>query len=366
VAIHFAVYSSTRKEGLIKMRRINRDELLHQLESVQPGLSVREIIEQSSCFVFDEGTVMTFNGEDACRLKTKLDITGAVRAAPVMALLRQLGEQELEIEVGKNELVVTGKNRSAGISMEAQILLPIDKVEKPKGWKPLHEEFAEAIQIVQQCTGKDESKFYTTCVHVGPKWVEACDNYQITRYKLKTGFANDTLVRGTSIKHIVTLGMTHFSETQNYVHFRNSIGLVFSCRRFVEDYPDLASFLKVSGEPTVLPKGLGEAATKAEIFSSENADDNQVLVKLRSGKLMVKGTGVSGWYEERKKLKYDGPPLDFLVSPKLLVEITKRHNECEIMEDRLKVDGGKFVYVTCLGTSNDKEKEEPVEEEEEE
>lgn len=346
------------------MQTVAREKLLQQLESVTPGLSVREIIEQSSCFVFKKGLLITFNGEDACRLKTKLDITGAVKAAPLLALLRQLAETEVQIDTTKNELVIRGKNRSSGITMEQEVLLPVDKVDKPNDWAPLHEEFGDAIQIVQQCTGKDESKFWSTCVHIHPKWVEACDNFQATRYGMKTGFGSEAMVRSSSIRHIVTLGMTEFSESENYLHFKNSSGLVFSCRRFEVNYPDLTPFIEVDGgEPTTLPKGLGEAALKAEIFSSENADNNQVLIKLRPGKLMVKGVGISGWYEERSRLKYNGEGMDFLVTPQLLVELTKRHNDCEITSDHLKVNGGKFVYVTCLGKSNDLENEESGDEE---
>jgi len=37
-----------------------------------------------------------------------------------------------------------------------------------------------------------------------------------------------------------------------------------------------------------------------------------------------------------------------------LVELVQHHNECEVSSDRLKVSGGKFTYVTVLGTLEEK------------
>ena len=54
--------------------KINRMNLLNVLESVHPGLSKRDMVEQSACFVFQGGRVITFNDEIACSLETELSI----------------------------------------------------------------------------------------------------------------------------------------------------------------------------------------------------------------------------------------------------------------------------------------------------
>jgi hypothetical protein len=332
------------------MARINRLAFLQQLESVVPGLAPREIVEQSSCFVFKDGETITFNDEVLCRRKTDLKIEGAVQAEPLLKVLRKLAEEDLEINIGEGVLELKGKKREAGINMDAEILLPISKIEKPNKWSPLHEDFADAINITSQCAGRDESEFLATCVHIHPKFIEACDNYKMTRYKIKTGFKDRVLVRSSAVRSIVSLGMTKFSESESWLHFSNPAGLTLSLRRFTDtdEYPDLTPWLGVKGSLTVLPKGLGDALSRAEIFSAEKAENNQVTIELRPGKLRVTGEGSSGWYKEIKKLKYNGDPMMFKVAPELLNELIKRHNECEITKEALKVDTGKFVYVTSL------------------
>jgi len=329
--------------------RVNKSDLLTALESVQPGLTMRDVVEQSSCFVFRDEEVMTFNDEVACRRKSPLKIEGAVPAGPLLAILRKLPEEELDITLEKGLLIVRGKGRKVSIRMQEEIALPIEKVEAAEDWKPLHEDFSDAIYVNQQCVGKDESDYAATCIHIDKKFIEACDGSQAIRYKIKTKVRESMLVRGSSIKHIVSLDMTEFAETDSWIHFRNPTGLIFSCRRDTQTYEPIDSILDVDGHNLTLPKGLAEAADRAEVFSAENADENEVLVDINADRLRITGTGVSGKIVENKKINYDGEPIAFHIGPKLLVELVKRYNDCVVSPTKLMVDTGKFVYVAALG-----------------
>lgn len=331
------------------MSTVNREEFLQQLESVQPGLSAREIIEQSACFVFNKGKVMTYNDEISCRRVCAVDFTGAVKAEPLLALLRKLGEDEVDVTLEGEEIIVQGKRRKAGIRCEATITLPVKLVEKPEEWQKLAEGWLDAVKMAHPCVSHDQQKFKYTCIHLHPAHIEASDGFQVMRIKIVSGVKASTLVRADSLKHIVGLGVTEMSETETWLHFRNATGLTFSCRRFIEDYRDMLPLLKMKGHAINLPKGLGDAADRANVFSAETSNENQVRVSLRDGVARVKGTGASGWYHEDKKVKYDGPPLEFLIAPALLMQIVEQHNEAEIVEGKLKIDGGHWRYVTVLG-----------------
>jgi DNA polymerase III sliding clamp (beta) subunit (PCNA family) len=348
-------------------RNVNRTDLLALLQSVSYGLSSRDILEQSSCFVFNKGEVMTYNDEVACRAKTELKLKGAVQAKPLLAILEKLPDDTIELQTKKGALIIVGKRRHASIRMEREVLLPIKHVETPGKFKRLHKNFIDAVNIAKECTGKDAQKFWTVCVHIHPKWIEACDGVQIARYKLQTGVKRSTLVRSTAIKCISELDVLKYNETPTWLHFKNKEGLVVSCRRYMDDYPmnTMTRLIKFSGTRTALPKVLGDAAERAGIFSSENADNDMVEVLLKSGLITVKGEGVSGYFVERKKLRYKGPELMFFIAPKLLQELTRRHNECEITEDRLKVNGGNFVYVSSLGKAGDSDEQEDEEQDDE-
>lgn len=347
---------------------VNRETLLTQLECLQAGLSNKEIIEQSNCFVFKDGNAYTYNEEVFCSAPSQLDkdFAGAVRAEPLLAVLHRLPEEEIQIEAGENEIRLFGKRRRAGVRMEAEILLPVDSVKRPKEWKKLPDGFGEAVGVVYKCASTDQtdSKQNLVYVHVHPKWMEACDRFQFCRWRIKTPLDRPILVRRSSIKHIAPLGMTEFSVDDTWIHFRNKTGLLVSCHCYLDDYPDLSSILGEEGTPIVLHKGLVQAIEKAQIFSSEDAENNHVFVDVKPGKVRVKGQGTNGWYSESKKVKYSGQPISFFVSPSLLMELVDRHTTFEISASQLKADGGSFKVALNLGQEEkkeDKEKEEDSE-----
>ena len=354
---------------------VKRDTILTELEAVIPGLSTRDVIEQSSCFVFSQGEVITYNGEIACHHVTSLrKLEGAIQAKPLLNTLRLMSGMEVEIATKDGDLIIEGIGkkgqkiqRRAEIRMDSEIMLPVENIEHPKEWKPLHKNFLDAINLVHQCTGKDENKFWTTCVHLHPDYIEASDNDQISRYTLPTSVRRSVLVRGASIKHILTLGFTEFSETKTWIHFRNGEGLIFSCLRFKHKFPDLSPYLEVKGKKATFPK-LKQAAKRAEVFSSENPESNRILVELqKDGRLRITGEGASGKYVEGKRIKYEGPAIAFLIAPNLLTELSSRFKgKCSIAANALKVNGGHFEYVASLGKPGDDEDEGQQEEEDEE
>lgn len=347
---------------------ISREALLSILESVQPGLAQREIVEQGSCFVFmgEDGRVWTYNDEIACSCESPLNITGAVQAQPLLDVLRKMNEETIKFKVADGELIITGAMKQVGVRMEAEVLLPVADIELPSDddWKELPKKFCEAIGLVERCAARDESTFALACVHIHPKHIEAYDNIQMGRYKLKMPVSEHILIRRNSIKHIYQLGVHEMAETRSWIHFRNPNGLVFSCRKTLMSELDSASALDVdsivnfSGQVTAFPKGLTAATERAQVFSATNSDGNLVTVELKNQKLRIKGRGVNGWYMEVTSCAYDGAECSFMIDPELLRLLTQ-YEQCEITEGRMKVEVGKFVYVTCLGTPEETKQDEP-------
>jgi len=340
--------------------RVERQKFLQALELVVPGISPREVIDQSSCFIFRNGKVETFNDEIYCVTDSTLgeELTAAVAAEPLLALLRKLPDEELRIFVKEGSLRVKGKGREAALNMESKILLDVGAVEEPEGdWNDLPPEFLQGIELVEQCTSKDQASFHLSCVHLAAKWVEASDSFQAARFRVKMGIETPCLVRRPSLKHVLSLGMIRFAESPTWIHFQSPDGMRLSCRRFMEKYPDLSDSFKMEGETIQFPKSLPDALSRSEIFASETSEEVNVEVSLEPGRVIVEGQGSAGWYRERRKMVYDGPSLSFLIAPKLLSQIVQDYPEAIVSVDKLSIKGGRFSYVTCLGVRGERDKE---------
>jgi len=347
--------------------KINREQFLSDLSMVKGGLSPREFIEQSSCVVFQDGMVVTFNDEVSCRKEIGLKITGAIQAVSLFAILEKMDDPELLVEENdKGEVEFRGKRKAFGVIKEQEIFLPVDKVEVPEKWRTLPKEFTEAVRLVHHCVSSDESRFLLTCIHIHPEFIEACDNLQVMRCMVSTGLKNSILVRGSSLEQIVPLGMDEVSLTKAWIHFRNPQGLIFSCRRYAEDYPSLDKFISFKGHPITIPKGLAEASDRAAIFAADKTGEPLVQVTIKGDKIRILGEGLSGWFREVKKVAYEGPPMEFVIAPELLKHISEEYKDAQITEGRMKVVGGSWEYVTVLGKPKEEGEEKEGEEKEEE
>lgn len=328
------------------MIRANRQLLLAALESVSAGLASKEMVQQGSCFVFSKGRIHTFNDEVSASIKSPIQLEGAIAAAPFVDLLSRLAEDEIGLEKADGEIRLFGKGKKAGVRMENDVLLPIDSVDIPTEWKPVPEGFAEAVSIVKSCASSEASQFVLTCIHIHPEYLEACDRFQISRYPVATGV--ESLVRAQSLAHMVSIGAQEICLTDSWVHFRNPSDLIMSFRRYLEDYQNLDGFLSQEDtEPIVLPGGLEDVVNKTSIFSKDNSRGDMVLVDLQHDTIIFEGRGATGWYKEKKNVAYSGPPVKFLIAPKLLLEVASKSNECRVGAGKLCITTQKFRYVTC-------------------
>jgi hypothetical protein len=326
--------------------KVDRKLLLKELETASAGLSKRVIIEQGGCFVFKAGEVFTFNDEVAVRTACTLKIEGAVQAKPLLELLQKMSEDELDISVVESGLQVKGKGRRGTIHMEEKVLLPVEGIEDPGEWGPIPKGLLAAMKVVASCCSTDESRFVLTCVHVATDCVEASDDFQMIRYPLKTKIKKSALLVKDSVEKLTSVDTTEWSESENWLHFRNAAGSVLCCRRYAETYPDFGNHLEVEGHEVSFPKILDKALDKAQIFSAEDPIENKVTVSLSPGRLRLEGKGPLGSYREQKKIEYDGIELSFLIEPRLLLEIAAKSDKCVVGKTRIKVDTGKFVYVS--------------------
>lgn len=337
--------------GLQKVKVI-REDLLTTLQAAEAGLSNNEKLEQSTCFCCRKGKIITFNQEVCVRVPSPFpkEFTGAVQSRSFLGWLKKVPERNLTVKFHDHELELQGKGKGTKVRFAQKITLPLDDVEVPDkdGWSDLPANFNEAISIVQECTGNEKKKTALACVHVTPRWVEASEGFQATRYKIKLPIDGPFLVKPKGLKHVVAMGCGEINVGREWVHFRNPLNVVVSCRRYVEDFQDLTSALQMDGGVSAeLPEGLEGAVERGEVFSKEN-QDNFLVVAIEDGLLTVTAVGATGKCWEDHSVRYKGDPFAFLIAPNMLAEVVKRSNKVKITREKLKVKGPNWSYVTAL------------------
>lgn len=335
------------------MVKINRICLLDKLELVSPGLSKKELIEQSDTFVFKGGKVLTFNDEIACSIDADLGgFEGSINALKLKGVLGRFENDTIEVINKTDKLVLRSKekgaSRQSAIQVERRIFLAVDVVDGPKEWSPLNVDFEKAVSLVCPCTLPKSTGSIASCVYLHKDHMDACDNYQIARYGIKIPISKSMLVYGSSLKQVVGKGMVSVSVSESWIHFQNSEGLIMSCRLFREGtdtMEGLEGFLSVKGQKLTWPENLLGSVKGAELFSSDSEKEVEVAVK--GNKVRIKGSGSYGYFSEVRKLEKDfGKDVSFRIQSKILKEVLKRP-ECVVGEGKLKSECGSFTHVVC-------------------
>lgn len=337
------------------MTTLDKEAFLDALEAVRPGVANRERIEYSSLVAFRAGRLLTFEGAILCSCPSGLPeaVTGSVSHDKLTSLLKRLPEGPIQVDFDPQLSVRQGKRRFA-LDVESKLSPHFDSVESPGEFRPLDDCFADGLALVRECAGEDADKYFLTCVHLHPDYVEAGDNLHMARYRVASPLDGRCLISKDAAKHLVSMGPCEVADGAGWVHFRAPTGAVMSIRKEaeVDKYRthEMTRLFEFVGQPVGLPKELAESAEAAQVCSSENADDDAILVRLREGKAVVNGVGVTCWYQESVRgVRYDGPDLDFMISPALLAKVVREHAAAQVGENFLKVEGGRWTYLTALG-----------------
>jgi hypothetical protein len=234
--------------------QINREEFLGKLRVVAVAVSNKEVIEQSTCLVFRDGKVSAFNDELSCSIEDKslVGIEAAVPSSTLLGLLDKMEDKEIEASLEEGELRLSGKRKRAGLRIEEEILLPVDKVEAPGEWTPAPEDLSNALRAVVPCASKGVDRFDLMCVHLHPEWIEAHDESQAIRWPIDIGIKESCLVKAVVLGGIAGLGLEKVSQTENWLHFACDGGAVISCRLWKEQCEPIGHLFGVEGVKVTL------------------------------------------------------------------------------------------------------------------
>lgn len=343
--------------------RVHREDFLSVLESVQPGLTPKDTVDQSSCFVFDQGNLIVYNDEVRLMVRSPLgrEVQGAVRAKRFMDSLSRLPEDDLYFELDRGKLRFrTTKGRKGHFDIETEIYSKYASVDSVATWKLLPKDFCEAVAMVQECA-RSTGQFAHTVVHVTPTFLEASDDFELCRWALNTGFAGPVLLRKDCVRHVTSLAMVEFAETKNWVHFRNADGLALSCRRYEDPYFDYTPYLKPSGVKASLPKGFVDEADIGRVFAADGAKDPLVRIDMAPGKTRLLAAGAASGYESPwRRTTYEGEPFSFFISPGMISKIVEKYNDCILGKQILHIVSEKWTFAARL-SSPDERKGAPAE-----
>lgn len=337
--------------------QVNRAEFLEKLSQVRPGLSSKDRVDQASSFIFSGGKIVSYNEHIMVVAPCPLDgIEGAVRAEELLSLLNKLTSEMADISVKDNQLIVKAGRSRSGIRFEEEVRIPMnvvmDEFEQTKEIN-IPEKLLSALDTARFCASKSMNDLKLTGVLVSGGKARATDKYRIISVDIPgSKKLPEFLLPASCIDSLFSYKPKYIGIGNAWAFFRNEHDVIF-CARLLETsednpFPDVDSFLQVEGLELVLPTGILDALDKADIFTASAAyeADRFVELSLKPGRVIVRGEGQFGWYEESVPAKdYEGEPVEFAAHPQFLRQILPFVQKATLGATTILFEGENFRHV---------------------
>lgn len=333
---------------------VDREYLIDALEKVRPGLSKREMVEQSTSFAFMDGHVTTYNDEISVShpVPDLEGINGVVEAEPLYNLLKKMDAAKIKLRLAESKIKVSGGRSRANLTLHGEVRMPLEEIDEPAGWYELTDanSFMDALRFAHLSCSRDMTRPILTCVHLTSEGcIESSDNYRITRLVVDDAPETNCLIPASSIRSLLQYDVTYMGVGNGWAHFSTSDETVFSCRMHRGEFPDVESLLDVRGDDLDL-SGLDQTAIdRSMIFAARDRElDEEIRVTIGDGKLKVSSSAEFGDYRESLEFGDAGPNASFAINPSLLKDILGRSTAARIGDGKLKFEGDNWEHVIAL------------------
>ena len=333
--------------------KVNIEELNKVLKSLKIGLSgEKETTDQSNSLAFSNGTICTYNDEISVIAPFDFDFEGVISAKEFLSFVGRLKGSDITFEQKENELIVKSGRAKAGMKLDSEIRMPLSEINIPKRWKKLPKLFLKALKETLFSTSSDMSIPILTTVHCINGRLESTDNDRATIWDTGEELKMDFLIPTKAGRAIAQQsGIEKYNESDGWIHFKTKDNVIFSCRTFEGEYPDLSAHFDVEGESITFPANIKEMLDKASVFLSADFEQDEIVtVSVTSkGLLKVGAEGDNAWFEESTRIKNaPGKDIIFSANPTHLQQILSTVNSAVVAEGKILFEGENFQHIVAL------------------
>lgn len=334
-------------------------EIKKVLESVKPGLSKKEVLEQASHILFKSGKVWTFNDEVSVRAPLNIGIEDfSVQADQLYEVVNRLSpESEVKATLANNELLIRAGKQRANLRTSETIKLPVEEeIQEPEDWKKIPESLFSSLRSVMFSASRSIPIF--SCVHIKKDFLETCDDHRATRCSLNwEEEAEDWEINliAKNAEKILSYNPTKYGIVGDWISFLEEGGLMLSIRIIPEAYPDISQIVNMEGKVDFeLPSDLSDALDWASVpLDKPLTYDSQVKITIGKGRIVLYGKGESGWADHTINCTYKGNSETFEIHPGFFKDLIKLNPSVKLGENILRVDSKNLIHVTSLNANSE-------------
>ncbi len=347
-----------------KPLKINTEEILNALSAVKPGLANKEFVETTTHYLFTDNKIITFNGKICISYPCNyFEEVFTIKAKDFYSVIKTIKDKTFVCKLTKSRLMLKSKDTEAGININKDDML-VKEMYDELGIDDLEfqtlndaEQFQKGLNLCRFSTSKDATYGYFYCLSIGKDYICSSDNYRASYFQIDENI-KPFLIPATSINELVNYDFNEICIDNNWVHFRNKDGLIFSSGLIDGDYPDFKDMLfGVNKETEIsLPSELKNILDEVAVMSKGETDvEKKVAIIIEDGTLTCKSEKDIGYLKKKMKIDYKGDPITFSINPIFLQQILTKADKLYLTDKGAFFSTDNFTHLLAILTEQDED-----------
>lgn len=324
---------------------IKTSELISALSKIRSGISTKGLIEGFANYSLDNDFIRTYNDHVCISYPFKTNVVASVKAEDLNAVLNKIDGETIELSVVDNSLLIKGGNTKAGlIKTDGVKHIPITGE-----WKDLPEDFLQGLSLCSFSAADTMSMGILYCIYVNKNTIYSSDNFRISKYSLKQEMSDVFLIPAKSAEEVVKFKVDKYLLDESWVHFKSSLGVIFSCRIVNGVYKDVDKYFEVEGKEFILPDIKKYVDSSLVMADGKREFEKRIEMNLSKDQITLRGETETGWIESKVPCKLDiEDSFKVAINPIFLIEVLNKSTSITIIKGRALFKSENFQHVMVL------------------
>lgn len=304
------------------MFKIKQKAMKKILTILKPGTN-KAISIQAGCVTFRENTITTESPFFSVSHPLKSGITGSFKLADFLKIVGQI-KASTEIHLSKTpktlKLSVVEGKKKLEFALKAQWESPASTLPVPsdKEWNDIPNGFTDGLANTFPIAKKSANPSnHLHCVHITPKYFAATDGSRVVMRAVKNHFSKPVILPANSIKELLKINPTKYTQKGPHLFFRNDDGVIYSLSEFLDEFPTIDHLFKIKLGPEITT----DEAFKEIVETANSMDAQRIELRFRESKeVTLLAMTQSGPVRGTCPIEYDGPDFKIKIRPDFMLD----------------------------------------------
>lgn len=335
--------------------KVKTKELRAVFDKIRSGIGVESVIEQAKAknITFDGKYAFTYNGSIGIFFPFKTDFVFSVPAVELIAIIADVSDDEIDIDVSNKLLKISGKNIKAELGGWSDVEDNTSLINRRVRFYKLPENLLDGLLLCSFATAKDiGSVFNGICVF--DDIIVGSDDLRVSCFKMKSKVKTSFLIPLSSVLALKDFVLEKYGVEEGWLYLKGFEDILICVRLLDPEMKfdlgeDTLKYFKFEGKEIQFPENIKNLVGKAAVLAEGDFDiDKKITVKVEGNNIICIGKNDIGKISVDAKISSSGSNMEFVINPVFFQRVLSETVKAVVGRDRILFETENFKHLISL------------------